>query len=232
MNTPEVENDQNELTGSYTFDQLSERAQQRALDTTRDWNIDDGWWDCVYEDAVHMASLMGIKIDTDSRRTRNNSSAKYPRIYFSGFWSQGDGASFSGSYACRPNAVKDITMERDDPILIAIAEELTALQVSATFEFGYPFVCSITTGSQNSHSGTMDISNVELDGCDDGAAKRWSARTTWDLDNDALDALDLFRRFADWIYAQLKTEYEYLTSDAIIKEVLVERLFDADGDII
>lgn len=42
----------------YSFEELSEEAQEKAIDKFRFANVDYGWWECVYE----MAKEIGIKI--------------------------------------------------------------------------------------------------------------------------------------------------------------------------
>jgi hypothetical protein len=42
----------------YKFDELSERAQEKALDKLRDLNVDHEWWNSVYDDAERI----GLKI--------------------------------------------------------------------------------------------------------------------------------------------------------------------------
>lgn len=64
----------------YKWEELSQTAQQRA----REWyleGMDYEWWDCVYEDAKTEGYTFGFCID---------------KIYFSGFYSQGDGACWVG----------------------------------------------------------------------------------------------------------------------------------------
>jgi hypothetical protein len=38
----------------YKFDELSEKAQQKALDNLRDINVDYNWWEYIYEDAANI----------------------------------------------------------------------------------------------------------------------------------------------------------------------------------
>lgn len=65
----------------YTFDELSDDAKQKALDNNREINVDySEWYDYVYDNFVE-----------------NTTYFKVDRIYFSGFWSQGDGAMFEYS---------------------------------------------------------------------------------------------------------------------------------------
>ena len=42
----------------YKFDELSDRAKDKALDNCRDYEVENDWWEQVYEDA----SQVGIKI--------------------------------------------------------------------------------------------------------------------------------------------------------------------------
>ena len=66
----------------YSFDELSEEAQERACQQVGDSMTDDAWW---YEDTfdlfVEHCKEYGMEVDVDN-------------IKFSGFGSQGDGASF------------------------------------------------------------------------------------------------------------------------------------------
>ena len=112
----------------YKFSELSERAKQRAREAyTGGGYLDYEWWDCTFEDAVTCAELLGIKIDVDGGQKR---SATRPMIYFSVGGSQGDGASFSGDYTCRPNAIAAITAHAPlDEELLRIAQALQAVQI-------------------------------------------------------------------------------------------------------
>lgn len=47
-----------ETVNIYTFDELSDRAKQRALDHCRYWQVEHEWWDGVYMDAERI----GLKI--------------------------------------------------------------------------------------------------------------------------------------------------------------------------
>lgn len=69
----------------FKYAELSDSAKQKA----RDWYIegmDYEWWDSVYEMSKEDGYEKGFCID---------------KIYFSGFWSQGDGASWTGQVDVR-----------------------------------------------------------------------------------------------------------------------------------
>jgi len=63
----------------YTFEELAENSQQIAIDNHRDINTRDGWWEPIFEGITEEAEQAGFHVGN---------------IYFSGFWSQGDGAMF------------------------------------------------------------------------------------------------------------------------------------------
>ena len=63
----------------YTFEELSATSKEVAIENHRDVNTYEGWWDPIFEGIREEGLAAGFDI-TD--------------IYFSGFWSQGDGAMF------------------------------------------------------------------------------------------------------------------------------------------
>ena len=83
----------------FGYHELSEKAKEAALDA---WAQENEFFnDFVYEDAVRVAELLGIEIDSKPVKLMNGSTRYDPAIFFSGFWSQGDGACFEGSYRYR-----------------------------------------------------------------------------------------------------------------------------------
>lgn len=150
---------------------------------------------------------------------------KVNEIQFSGFWSQGDGASYTGGYKLAPNAVADIKEETGgtNNELLRIAEELTLLQVMFSMEYGKNFAAAISRDNRGHyvHSQMMDILVFteelnELRGEDTERVQK------------------ALRDFADWIYKQLEKEYDYLTSDEALDTRLSDGTyrFEADGTII
>ncbi len=102
------------MENTFTYEQLSEDAQEKARDWFRESNLDYNWWDSIEEDAIEIAKLMGITLDN---------------MYFSGFSSQGDGACFEGSYSYAKGgykAVKDYAPM--DTVLHSIASNLQEIQ--------------------------------------------------------------------------------------------------------
>lgn len=192
-----------------SFADLDPKAREHALERYRDWDVGDEWWDGVYEDAKRMATLMGIATEN---------------IFFSGFWSQGDGASFTGSWTPAPEAVQAIKTECEDEDLIDFAQRLTAVAVSIALSDVESHNVKIRTSGNYSHSGTMSL-ECEVYDTQGYAEQPLGAET---------ELLAVFREFADWIYGNLEAEYEHLTSDEHLAEQFAEAeiMFDEDGDMI
>lgn len=189
----------------FKFDELDAQAKERARDWYRNGNLDYDWWDAIYSDAVTVGSLLGITIDRNRNRTE---------IYFDGFYCQGQGSSFNGTYKYQPKAPK---MVKDyaplDEELYRIA---TALQAVQRRNF-YRLAAYI-----ESHR-TSDIRVVvhEKDNlyCDIGGAED--------------EVVDLINDFNHWIFTQLTREYEWLTSDEVVDQNIIanEYEFYEDGSV-
>lgn len=203
----------------YRFHELSDKAKARARDHYREQGLQHDWWDYTYEQAVEAAGMLGIHIFTKPVKLVNGEDRQDPCIYFSGFSSQGDGASFEGRYSPKPGseAVDEIANEFvTDSELHRIAEQLALLQVSARIKHGRKLEAQVKLGGSGyCHSHMMDVT-VYFD--DDDADDPESS--------DVEQLTQLMRDFADWIYSQLEAEHDYLTSD----EYIDENLLDGDNE--
>ena len=184
----------------YQFSELSPEAQENARDWYRQgiesWELSDSdYWQEV-------AKILGIEFKTRSIPLMNGKTRQEPCIYWRGFSNQGDGASWHGWYSYAKQAPARIrAYAPQDTKLHRIADELQALQRPHF----YRLQCTVTNGPGSnfySHSGTMACDTSRVDGadCDDS------------LLTDAMCS------FADWIYRQLESQWEYLYSDESVDE--------------
>lgn len=121
-------------------------------------------------------------------------------IYFSGFGCQGNGAMFTGDWIFNPDWEKELKEYAPvDEELRRIGHALHYPNHSATIR---------SVGRSYYHSGGMDI-NV----CDDG-------------DQIELEVTRALRDFANWIYKQLESEYEYLISDEAVADTIVANEYE------
>lgn len=183
---------------------------QAFLDQRRDINLDHGWWDSVYNDFGCICTILGIAIDGDEPA-------------FSGFWSQGDGASWTGRYIPvqitawgTPNkATYDLApaLIREyaptDETLHAIADELCMLA-----RVYYPAYAHVRRhDNRYVHEMTMCVSEIEPY----EAGAEFADEVT-----DALEEALLvqFRALAVWLYNTLERRHDYLTSDEAVADTL------------
>jgi hypothetical protein len=202
----------------YTFDELTdEKAKERAREWYREASasdFSDFHADSMYDDFQECAERLGITFATRGRKLMNGTMRQDPDIEWSGFWSQGDGLSYAGTYQYRKDSRKLILAHApQDTELHRIADALYDIQRKHFFSL----TASITKEGRYSHSGTMSVTIEDAKGNE--PAEFDEMRT-------------LFRDFADWMYQQLEKEYEYQNSDEVVDENIVanEYTFTADGE--
>ena len=221
----------------YKFEELSDRAKDKARSWYREGQLDYDWWDSVYEDALRMAEILGIEIDYryHAPTSPGGNGYKEPKIWFSGFSSQGDGACWEGSYRyakgalkklqseaparyqyCKPDGTLEWTESKGNTELHRIAGALQKVQA----RHFYKLVATVSHRGFYNHSGCMII-DVEHD------EDRYR-----DLGDAEGEIKDLLRDFADWIYRRLEEEHDWLTSDEQVDESIIanEYTFDEDGN--
>lgn len=167
-----------------------------AYDASRDYSYDteacgraypDEWWsETVVEDFVRLCAVLGV--ETDEKR-----------VYWTGFWSQGDGACFVGTYRYAKGALKEMrAYAPEDEKLHAIAQALQDVQRRNFYSL------SATTTHRDrychEHSVRVDVASA----LDDGYRG-----VSTDDEEAVADALrDLMR----WLYRALETEYRYASA--------------------
>lgn len=191
----------------YTFNELDYAAKQHAIQELSQ----EVYYDSCYEDFVRMGEILGIEIDTHQVRLMNGKTRQDPSIWWSGFYSQGDGLSFDGTYRYARGAVKAMKAETNDAELIRIAQELQAVQR----KHFYRLEAGIKSDGHN-------WTKVSVEDREDN----WR-----DIRDAESEITELMRDFASWMYRSLKDEYEYQTSEEAIVEMCKanEWEFDKNG---
>lgn len=211
----------------YKYDELSPSAKHKA----RDWwfqCIDSSDYENVLEDAVECGKAMGVTISEREFKTVGGKMRGEPDVNWSGFSSQGDGASFNGEYVYKPDAEHAIREHApEDKELHRIAAELTRLQ--NLYDHKLKATCKYSTsGMAYAHSGWMDVT-TELVDTTDAAEYKDEPPQVSEADEKAMTRV--LRDFADWIYEQLGLENDFLYSEENVAEVMHsnEYTFEADG---
>lgn len=194
------------------YHELSDRAKEHVRQLLEP---DGDWCEIVYEQAKEEGATKGFRIDG---------------ISFKGFWSQGDGASWTGAVRLR-----DWVPDNPEDMETRIVRELVRNEE-------INLLANIYTRGHGVHEMTMQI-NWDTAVYDESVVLRegpLAGATIADLLApfpqllvDLEDAmLESARDFAREIYRNLEEEYEYQTSDEYIAGLCEanEYEFDEDGN--
>ena len=113
----------------YRLDELSDAAKEKARAWYRQTGFDHDWFEFVYDDFECICAIIGVDLKTVPVRLYGGGTRQKPCIWFSGFWSQGDGACFEGRYGYAKDAPRKIRDHAPkDGELHRIADALQAIQ--------------------------------------------------------------------------------------------------------
>ena len=204
-------------TAVFTIDELSGAARENARIWYRQTGLHDDWYDFVYEDFEIICRIVGVTLATTPVRLYGGGTRDKLQIWWTGFWNQGDGASFSGRYSYAGGAVRAIRAHAPkDAELHRIADELQTIQKRNFWQLH----ASVRQSGRYCHEYTMAI-EVERDS------------PTWQPPTDGAEdaVIEALRDLARWLYRQLQSEYEHQTSDETVDEILSVNAwsFTADG---
>lgn len=187
----------------YKYNELTdETAKERARDWYRERCLDYDWWGHVCDTAKEAGAILGIDID---------------RIYFSGFYSQGDGACFEGNYSYHKGWRKSLRESFGGDLRDRLERIGDALQEAQSRNF-YCLTAYVSHKGHYMHSGCTDIS-VHVEEHPSGGS--WMS-----VGGDQETVASALREFMDWIYECLEAEHDYLTSDEIIEEGLIANEYE------
>lgn len=213
MDTDLVDTELDEKT-EFSLEELSDSAKEKAREHARAYLLDHDWWECQYDQFVELVQKFGFLVNAKN-------------IQFSGFCSQDDGASFTGSWY--QNEVNSTSLEGvrteypQDAELASLADRMTLLLVISSLNLTPLLPDSIPVfrfNGRHCYSGTMELGEGSWPNeQDDGTS------TTSILD----ELLDIARELADWLYGQLEEAHDYLLSDEAVDEHLAETRFDENG---
>ena len=180
--------------------------EQTLLDKYRDINVNfDDWYESVYVWFLEHCREVGVEVHT---RRPNNALD----IVWSGFWSQGDGAAFSGSVDDLEKAIVDLPARF--PITYKYVSELKGW---------YRFTWETGRGN-NIRTNSLEIEDIGLylpEGDQHPFAEIWSEQMNAEVEIIEAELGDLANDLCDTLYKTLRAEYDDLTSDVAVWETIV-----------
>jgi len=187
---------------------MTHPIMEKYINDHRDINTFDDWWDFIYDDFRRICGIIGFDLD-------NNEPS------FSGFWSQGDGASFTGTYSStQAETAADKIREyapRDED-LHRIADNLKLL-ASGVPEFRARIY---RHNHRYVHSNTMGVTDLEFE---DEVPQEVFSRIEEGI-------VEHMRQLADWLYGALKEDLEDLSSDEAVWNTLCDSEMVEEHDLL
>ena len=206
----------------YRFDELDYSAQERAMEQHNEHSLDYEWWESEYEYFVGQMEEFGVHIDQRVWTNSYGHSGSEPKINFSGFYSQGDGASFEASVDLDAwlKAMGLHTVYRS--LYMAAQGRIEGCDI---------YKCRIDrTSSMYSHENTM---YAEIEVWD---SREWDNPSAKKVEEQAAQAQDDLQQWAreqaHGLWVTLRDEYEYLSGREYLTEYFRdhEYYFDEEGN--
>jgi len=182
----------------------NDSVAEKILEKYRDINTDHEWYTFSVEDFCESIKKIGFDVDSDD-------------VQFTGFWSQGDGASFTGSIDILEYLKGSKQLTRYSALRRAIDNGKVENYVGISrdsYHYSHENTCSIEY---------IDVYTDDITDLVDSQV----AELQDDLEEKRLElSKELYRKLSD--------EYDYLCSDKALIETFVanEYDFDEDGDIV
>jgi hypothetical protein len=211
----------NKVTEVFKYEELSDSAKQKAREwyLGMDGGLDYEWWDSVYDDFVEVCKILGVELADDPVRLMGGGVRYKPRIAFSGFGSQGDGASFEGCFRGKLDMVEKIKE------YAPLDEDLHNIAACLYVDFVEPYNATcrvdISTTGRYSHSHTMRFEFNDFE----NSEGEWEQME--DRGRETVVENNL-RWLADWLYTRLEKDYDWLTSDEVVAENIIANGYEFD----
>lgn len=181
------------------YQDLPEERKEQERQKYREHGLNYDWWGGVYDYAKETAGKFGLEIED---------------IFFSGFWSQGDGACFTGMLRFKACDESELP-EEVRGIYRTLHEVDSLIKILDSDERLYGL---ITTIGNYSNKSTTQFGSYNVGAEDDIVAAH---------EEGIEEALYDYSR---WIYRTLEEEYEYLTSDEAIDELLHDEEYENEQE--
>lgn len=192
----------------FKFSELPEKSKVKAREWYRKVSEgDNDWANSTIKDSKQVGRILGFNIE---------------KIYYSGFWSQGSGACFEGTFrssefeagGVQKYAPKDAELHRIANGIEAIINKFYAVYLKVNHSGHY----------YHENCTVFDVSIT--DNQDNEIDTKEAVETEKEL-------IKLSRDLMVWIYRSLEKDYEYQNSDEVVDENIESNgyEFTADGTI-
>jgi hypothetical protein len=180
------------------------KVSAELIDKYRHFNVEHiDWWDSTYECFRNDMQDVGIDVE---------------RMFFSGFWSQGDGACFEGQVDDMQLFLDRNFAPSDYPLIRRLVDAKGSVYVkchhrghyyhenSTTFEIGSDSFADCLETPTETHEQVVHALDLALG---------------TEMMRFEQDAIEIFRNFMRKLYRELEQEYNHLTSDEAVAEAII-----------
>jgi hypothetical protein len=171
----------------------------------------EDWWEGTENNFTERMRSRGVEVE---------------RVFFSGFWSQGDGACFEGSICDMDDFLKFYFNDDEYPFIRRLLKENGAVNLSCHQHGYYSHANSVLFSEQ--HDTWELIHHDEEDEFRLKVINAMDEKLADELTDFYSAAHEIFRDAMRSLYDDLQAEYEYLTSDETIREYLEDQEEEED----
>lgn len=190
------------------------KQNEQLMEKHRHINVEhDNWYDYVYETFKEDMVEKGIAVD---------------RMYFSGFWSQGDGACFEGEIDDIATFLNTNFKYTDYPIIRQLVKHNGTVTMKCSHR-GHYYHENCTSFSMDSDSFyTLWQQPTEMH---QHVVRALDEALGYELEVFEGDVIEVFRNYMRELYKRLEEEYDHLVSDdAVAETILANDLYDEEGE--
>ena len=184
-------------------------TKTELINKYRDINIDhDDWFECIYDGFKEDMRDKGIEVE---------------RMFFSGFWSQGDGACFEGGFYDTKLFINEHFRSDQYPMIRKLIDEGGSVVLSCShrghyyhenctsFSLDADYLSDVLPNFTDFHGVVLDTMDMVL---------------TTELEDFETISTEIFKDYMRSLYRRLEKEYDYLTSDDAVWEAIVANELD------
>jgi len=216
-------------TNVYTYNELSDKAKEKAREWYREGAFEFDWWDFLYDDFEQRAKELGIELSRKSIPLMNEKTRSGPEIYFTGFYHQGSGSSFTGRWRAQDTHVDKLKSECPSDTELHRIADILADCAKDDGEMWADIIAKadnwIRVNVHDSDAMETRLNELEYKSNEYNLLAQACKRR----EDEVTEALRDFNR---WIYRSLEKEWEWLNSDEQVEETIIanEYEFTVDGE--
>ena len=191
---------------------VNSEQRELLLEKHRYINVEhDDWWDGVYSDFREDMREVGVNVR---------------RMFFSGFWSQGDGACFEGEFY-NLRTYLDHHHKGQYPMIHKLLEHGGRVYITCAHNGRYYHENSTLFSVEADTFYHLVECPTEFH---EQIVDTWDKQLKHEMEDFERDVVEQWRSYMQDLYRRLEAEYDYLTGDEAVWEVIEANALDQDEE--